>query len=168
MSRIAAVQKIALIVLASAALALSALAGTHKVPSENPFATIAIPDEWKTDAIEGGIEATSDDGEVYLAIEETDSDSIKECVAAAVKYLKGKGVTVTESSMTQEEGKLGEMDLVDISWDGKDEDGPARIGLSIVAVTKTKGLLVIYWASPAGEKKHAPALEAIAKSITKA
>jgi hypothetical protein len=160
--------KIVLAFLLSAALALPGLAGTHKVPNEEPVATITIPDDWKTDEIEGGIEATSNDGEVYLAIEETDSDSIKESLDDAVKYLKSKGVTVTESSIKQEEGKLGDMDVVDISWDGKDEDGPAKISLTIVAVTKTRGLLVIYWASPAGKKKHAPALERIVKSITKA
>ena len=160
--------KIALAVLLYAAVTLPLVAGTHKVPSEDPVATVTIPDEWKTDNVEGGIEATSNDGEVYLAIEETDSDSIKESLDEAVKYLKSKGVTVTESSMKQEEGKLGEMDVVDISWNGKDEDGPAKISLTIVAVTKTRGLLVIYWASPTGEKKHAQALAGIAKSITKA
>jgi hypothetical protein len=151
-----------------ATLCVSTFAGTHKVPSDEPVATITVPDDWKTDEIDGGIEATSSDGEVYLAIEATDSDSIKESVSEAVKYLKRKGVTVTDSSMKQEDGKLGEMDVVDISWDGKDEDGPAKISLTIVAVTKTEGLLVIFWASPTGAKKHAEALTAIAKSITKA
>jgi hypothetical protein len=161
-------QKLVLAVLLSLAFCLPGLAGTHKVPRDEPVATITIPDEWKTEEIDGGIEATSSDGEVYLAIEATDSDSIKESVAEASKYLKSKGVTVTDSSMKQEDGKLGEMDVVDISWDGKDEDGPAKISLRIVAVTKTEGLLVIYWASPTGAKKHAEALTAIAKSITKA
>ena len=161
-------RKIALAVLLSVALSLPVFSGTHKVPSENPVATVTIPDDWKTDEISDRIEATSSDGEVYLVIEATDSDSIKESVGEAVKYLKSKGVTVTESSMKQEEGKLGEMDVVDISWDGKDEDGPAKISLTIVAVTKSEGLLVIYWASPTGAKKHAEALGAITKSITNA
>ena len=152
----------------SVALSLAAFGGTHKVPKEDPVATITIPDEWKTEEIEDGIEATSNDGEVYLAIEETDSDSIKESMEEAMSYLKSKGVTVTESSMKQEEGKLGEMDVVDISWTGKDEDGPAKISLTIVAVTKTKGLLLIYWASPQGEQKNKEALGEIAKSIKKA
>jgi hypothetical protein len=164
----AAMPKLVLAVLLSLTFCHPCLAGTHKVPTDEPVAVITIPDEWKTDTTEKGIEATSSDGEVYLAIEATDSDSIKESVGDAVKYLKSKGVTVTDSSMKQEDRKLGEMDVVDISWDGKDEDGPAKISLTIVAVTKSEGLLVIYWASPTGAKKHAEALAAIAKSITKA
>ena len=151
-----------------ATLSVSVFAGTHKVPSDEPVATVTIPDDWKTDEIDEGIEATSSDGEVYLAIEETDGDSVKKSLEEAMKYLKSKGVTVTDSSMKQQEGKLGEFDVVDISWDGKDEDGPAKISLTIVAVTETQGLLLIYWASPEGEKKNMEALGAIAKSITKA
>jgi hypothetical protein len=153
-------------VLLFAALSLPVFAGTHKVPSEYPVATVRIPDDWKTDEIDGRIEATSSDGEVYLAIEETESDSIKECADEVLKYLKRKRVTVTDNSMKQEERKQGAMDVIDISWDGKSENGPAKVNLTIVAVTKTHGLLVTYWTSPAGKKKHAETLAGIANSIT--
>ena len=149
-------------------LTLSGIAGSHKVPEEDPIATVTIPDSWKTDDIEDGIEVTSDDGEVYLAIEATDGDSVKEGMDEAIKYLKSKGVTVNSDSVKQEEGKLGDMDVVDVSWDGKDEEGAAKISLTVISVTKTEGLLLIYWASPEGEKKHMEALSAIAKSIKKA
>ena len=161
-------RKLVLCGLILAALSVSVLAGTHKVPAEEPVATVTIPDDWKTEEIDDGIEATSSDGEVYLAIEETDGDSIKQSLDEAVKYLSSKGVTVNESSLKQQEGKLGEFDVVDLAWDGKDQDGPAKISLTVVAVRKTQGLLFIYWASPEGEKKNSAALEAIAKSITKA
>lgn len=151
-----------------ATFCLPVFAGTHKVPSNEPVATVTIPDEWKTNDFDGGIEATSSDGEVYLAIEETEAESIKKSVGEAMKYLKSKGVTVNEDSIKQQEGKLGELDMVDISWDGKDQDGPAKVSLTIVAVTETGGLLLIYWASPEGEKKNREALGAIAKSIAKA
>lgn len=150
------------------AFAFSAVAGTHKLPEEETIATITIPDSWKTDEIDDGIEATSEDGEVYLAIETTDADNVKEAMEEAFQYLKSKGVTVNADSAKQEEGKLGEMDVVDISWDGKDEEGAAKISLTVVSVTKSDGLLLIYWASPEGEKKHQEALTAIAKSIKKA
>lgn len=152
----------------AAALSLPAFAGTHKLPEEEPIATVTIPDSWKTDEIEDGVEATSDDGEVYLAIETTDGDSVAEGMKEAVEYLKSKGVVVDESTVKQETGKLGAFDIVDVSWDGKDEEGAAKISLSVVSITKTEGLLLIYWASPEGEKKHLEALKAIAKSIKKA
>lgn len=161
-------QKLALTFAFFAAFAVSGIAGTHKVPEEDPVATVTIPDSWKTDEVEDGIEVTSDDGEVYLAIEETDGDSVKEGMEEAIKYLQSKGVTVDSDSAKQEQRKLGEMDVVDVSWDGKDEEGAAKISLTVISVTKTEGLLLIYWASPEGEKKHMEALTAIAKSIKKA
>ena len=160
-------QRLVLAGLVSAALSLAGFAAEHKVPSREPFATLSIPDDWKTEEIEGRIEASSHDGEVYLAIEETGTDSIKEAVAQTLKYLKSKEVIVTESSMDQEEGKHGEMDVVDISWNGTNKDQAVKISLTIVALTKTEGLLVISWGSPASEKKHAEALAAITNSIKK-
>jgi hypothetical protein len=151
-----------------AALLSSALADTHKLPEEKPIASIAIPDAWETDEIDNGIEATSDDGEVYLAVEKTEAGKVGDALDQAMKYLKSKGVTVTDSSMKQTEAKLNGMDTVDISWDGKDEEGPAKISLTVVSVTEKEGLLLIYWASPEGEKKHQEELSAIAKSIKKA
>jgi hypothetical protein len=160
-------QKTIFIAVFSAALATSGFAGTHKLPEEKPLATITIPDAWKTDDIDAGIEATSDDGEVYLEVETTDADNVKEAISESIKFLKDKGVTVDEKTMKTEEGKIGDMDAVDLSWDGTDEDGPAKVSVTLVAVTKEKGLLLTYWASPEGEKKHRAELGAIAKSIKK-
>jgi hypothetical protein len=57
------------------------------------------------------------------------------------------------------------MDVVDISWDGKDSEGACRVSLSIVIVTAKKGLLLTYWGSPEGAKKYGKDLDAIAESI---
>ena len=127
-----------------------------------------MPDDWKTSDLDGGLEATSSDGAIYLAVEDTGSDSIKECIGAMAKYLTSKGVTVTEDSRKQRERKLGQMDVVDIFWDGKGEKGAMKVSLSIVAVTKTQGLLVISWALPANEKKRAQAAFEIVQSIKEA
>jgi hypothetical protein len=154
----------ALLALASS---LPAFAGVHNVPRDEPIATITIPDDWKTAEIDHRIETASPDAKVHLAVEKTESDSIKECVAAALKYLTSKGVTPTESSMKQAEGTLAGIEVVDISWDGKDAGAPTKVRLIIVPVTKTQGLLVIYWLAPPDEKKHADALASIARSIRK-
>lgn len=161
-------QKIVLTVALAVALLVPSFAGTHKLPEEKPLATITMPDAWKTEGIEDGIEATSDDGEVYLAIETTDADNVEEAMDESIKFLKDKGVVVDQGTFKTEEGKLGEMDVVDLLWDGKDDDGPTKVSVTLVAVTKNKGLLLTYWASPDGEKKNAAALKAIAQSIKKA
>ncbi len=149
------------------ALALPGFAGTHKLPKDGSLAAVTIPESWTTEDIEEGIEATSKDGEVYIAIETTDADNVQEAMTESVKFLKEKGVTVDQSSFKSEEGKLGEMDVVDLSWNGTDKDGPTKVSVTLVAVTKDKGLLLTYWASPEGEKKHANDLKAIAQSIKK-
>jgi hypothetical protein len=82
-------------------------------------------------------------------------------------YLKKQGVTVNDDTAETKEGKLGEMDVVITNWAGKDEDGACRVTLSIVAVSKGHGLLVIYWASPKGDQneENTKVLDAVANSI---
>ncbi len=86
-------------------------------------------------------------------------------IEEAVKYLSGQGVTVDEKSMKQSEGKLNGMEVVEVDWKGKDKEGDAEISLSVVEVTKDKALLIVYWASPEGTKKHIKALGEIASSV---
>jgi hypothetical protein len=161
-------QKSALAALLSLAIYCGASAGEHAVPAGKPVATITVPDDWKTSELDSGFEATSSDGAIYLAVSETSSDSIKECIAIMAKYLMAKGVTVTEDSRKQRERKLGSMDVVDIFWDGKDEKGAMKVSLSIVAVNPTQCVLVTSWATPANEKARAQSVLEIVQSIKKA
>ena len=150
------------------ALVASSLATTYKVPEDNTVATINAPAEWKANNYDKGIELTSDDGEVYIAIEATDAKGVEHSMDEAMEYLKNKGVTVDAKTVKQNEGKLSGRDAVMISWDGEDEDGPARVQLMVVSVTNEKGVLFLYWASPEGEKKHQKEISAIAESLKKA
>jgi hypothetical protein len=148
----------------AAALILPAPAETYNLPEENPLAIITVPDVWDTDQTEEGIEATSKDGEAYFYVETTDANNVEE----GMKYLAKNGVTVDAETVKQQEGKFNGMDVVDVSWDGTDKDGDAKVSLTVVAITKDKGVLLVYWASPEGEKANAAALKKIAQSIKKA
>ena len=150
------------------ALAASSLATTYKVPEDNTVATINAPAGWKANNYDKGLELTSDDGEVYIAIEATDAKGVERSMDEAMEYLKSKGVTVDAKTVKQNEGKLSGKDAVMISWDGEDEDGPAKVQLMVVSVTNEKGVLFLYWASPEGEKKHQKEISAIAESLKKA
>ena len=86
-------------------------------------------------------------------------------IEEAVKYLQGQGVTVDDKTLKQSEGKINGMDGVDITWKGKDKEGDAIISLTILAAKKEKMLLITYWASPEGTKKHDKELGAILQSI---
>lgn len=153
--------------LISCALVASAFAKTYQLPEEESIMSITVPDSWDTDEIEDGIESTSPDGEVYFYAEMTDADNVKEAMTEAVKYLQGKGVTVDADSAKQQEGKVNDMDVVSVSWDGKDKDGAAKISLTVVAVTKGQGVLLVYWGSAEGEKKNEADLAKISDSIKK-
>lgn len=152
----------------SIALVAPAFAATHKVPEDNPVATVNAPDGWKAEGYDEGVELTSDDGEVYIAVEATDSKGVEKSMDDALAFLKKKGVSVDEKSVKTKEEKLGENSTVSVSWDGKDEEGAAHIQLMIMSVTKEKGVVFIYWASPEGEKKHQSDISAIAASVKKA
>jgi hypothetical protein len=138
------------------------------MPDEKPFASVSIPDEWKPEAYDNGVEATSDDGGIYIAIESVTGKSLDESIDEAVKFLEKQGVKVDEKSAETKESKLKDMDVVYTKWSGKDEDGPCHVTLSIVAIAKGKGLLVIYWASPEAEKgeENNKTLDEIVDSIT--
>lgn len=157
-----------LALLISLALCSSNSAGTHKVPRGKTIATLALPDDWKANDYDDGVEVMSADGEVYLAVEATDARGVKDSMEAAMKYLTKKGVTVDADSAKQQEGKINDMEAVDVSWDGKDEEGAAKISLTVIEISGNKALLLIYWASPEGEKKHLEELHKIAQSIKKA
>lgn len=150
------------------AMAASTLAVTHKIPEDNAVATINAPTTWKANNYDKGIELTSDDGEVYIAIEATDAKGVETSMEEAMQYLKSKGVTVDAKSVKQSEGKLAGKDAVMISWDGEDEEGPAKIQLMVVSVTNENGVLFLYWASPEGEKNHQKEIAGIAESLKKA
>ncbi len=148
-------------------VAFPAVAGTFKLPDEKAYCSVTIPDSWKPEAYDNGVEALSEDEEVYLAIESTDTGNVEKSMQEAFDYLKKKGVEVDASTAKQEEGKLNGMDVVDLSWDGKDEDGACKVSLTVVSITDEKGLLIIYWASPEGEKKHQSTITKIAQDIKK-
>jgi hypothetical protein len=158
---------IPLCVLVSCALAASAFAKTYSLPDDKPFVSITVPDAWETDEIDNGVESTSKDGEVYFYVEVTDADNVKAAMQEGIKYLQSKGVTLDADSAKDQEGKLNGMDIVGVKWDGKDEEGPAKISLTLIMVTEEKGLLLVYWGSPDGSKANKDELDKIVNSIKK-
>jgi hypothetical protein len=150
------------------ALALPCLAAAadFKLPSDAPVATVSIPDAWSPKAYaDNGVEANSDDGKVYLAIEVAAGGSVDDAIKETVAFLQKSGVTVDDSTMKQDAGKVNGMDGAQISWDGKDKDGPTRVSLTFIAPSADKMLLVTYWATTDGAEKNSKALEDILASL---
>jgi hypothetical protein len=158
-------KKLSLALLLALALLTPSYGKTFKVPAEDSIASITIPDDWKSKEIDSGVEAQSADDEVYFYVEATDAKGLEKQIEEAVEYLKGQGVTVDEKSMKQSDGKINGMEVFEIDWKGKDKDGATEISLSVIVVSKDKGLLLVYWASPEGTKKHIKTLGEIANSV---
>ena len=66
-------KKLSLALLFALALVTPSFAKTFKVPDEGSFASITIPDDWKSKEIDKGVESQSADNEVYFAVEATDA-----------------------------------------------------------------------------------------------
>jgi hypothetical protein len=143
-----------------------AVAGTFPVPAENPIATVSIPDSWGPNAYDGGVEGTSADGKIYVAFESVDAADVKTATEEGLKYFIKQGVTLDSDSMKTKDIKINNLDAFDLTFTGKDKDGPANISLTLVQTNaKNKFLLLYYWGSSDGEKANLADLKAISDSI---
>ena len=156
------------VVMTAACLALCpvlAHAKTYSIPDPNPIAVITIPDDWESKEIDKGVDGTSDDESVYVSIEVTELSDAAKAIAEAVVWLKSKDVVVDQSSMEKKPITINGLEGVQVKWDGKDEDGPTHVSLTLLQVTDTKGLVLTYWASPAGEKENLSDIVSIINSL---
>jgi hypothetical protein len=143
-----------------------AIAATFPIPAENPIATVSIPDGWGPNAYEGGVEGTSADGKLYVAFESVDADDVKSATEEGLKFYIKNGVTVDADSMKTKDIKINNLSAFDLSFTGKDKDGPANISLTLVQTNaKGKFLMLYYWGSSEGEKANGTELKAISDSI---
>jgi hypothetical protein len=148
------------------AVAAPAAADTYKIPETNTLATVTAPDKgWDVTKIERGIELSSDDDEIYLAIEGITSDNTSDVMGQALAYLSRSGVKLDEKSQKQTEGKLNGLSVLDFGWTGTDKDGDVLVHLTIVKLAPGKAVLFTYWASPEGDKKYDPVVTAIVQSL---
>ncbi|MEP6669178.1 MAG: hypothetical protein ABJF10_08500 [Chthoniobacter sp.] len=143
----------------------TAPADTVKLPKSGALASLTFPDSWKVKAEGDNFEAESPDEEVYLYAEVIDTDSVEGALKESVAYLEKEKVQVKKGTEKQSKDTVNGIPVADFSFDGIDKDGPCKISLTILIVSKTKCISVLYWASEAGEKKHVEELKAIYQSI---
>jgi hypothetical protein len=141
------------------------LAKSHTIPDPNPVAVITIPDAWDATDIDKGVEALSEDEGVYVSVEVTELKDAAKAIADAVVWLKSKSVEIDQSTQVKEPFSINGLEGIQVKWNGKDEDGPAHISLTLLQVTETKGLILTYWASPESEKENLADLSSIINSL---
>ncbi len=142
-----------------------ASAKSYTIPDPNPIAVVTMPDDWETTVIPKGIEADSEDEEVYVAIEVAELKKIDKAIEETIVWLQGKGVVVDVATQQQGEVTINGIPGFQVRWSGKDDDGPANVSLTMLVLSETKGLILTYWASPEGEKDNLKALASILDSL---
>lgn len=158
-------KKIAFAAFATLLLASTAQAADLTFPSDNPVATITIPDDWGPKETDTGIDATSPDNAVYLSIDVAEAKDTAAVVQDAVKYLKDQGVSVDDKSAKQTEAKLNDMPMFAIDWSGTDKDGPVSIGLAAITINENTNLVATYWGTKGDEDKDQKAIGDILHSL---
>lgn len=153
----------ALAVLVAAPFA--AQAKTFKLGDEKPVAEITMPDAWKTETADGGVEATSPDEATYLSAEAIDATDVAQAGKDTAEFLASQKIKVKPETKKAKEAKIAGLPTVEISWDATDEDGPTKISLLLVKIAADKVAVLTYWRSEAGEKDHGAEVDGIEKSL---
>ena len=145
-----------LLLAAALAVSLPAIseAATLEFPSDEPIASITIPDSWGPKETASGIDATSDDSAVYLSIDVADDKSSDKVIEDVFAFLEKNGVKIEESTQKESDAELNGMPVKNLDWDGTDSEGPVNIGVSILSPGAGKLLLVTYWGSKGTQEKH--------------
>jgi hypothetical protein len=158
-------RKLVLAAIFVAAMPCCAFAKVLRIPDSGAVATISIPDAWTINEIDSGVEATSPDSGVYLSVVATATTDVKQSTIDAIRLLAKRGVSIDAATMKQKDSRINGMDVVDLAWDGKDEDGPTKLAVTLVGASAERLLLLTYWMSPAGERANGKDLRAITDSI---
>ncbi len=135
----------ATICIASLAI-LSVDAKTHKVPDEDDaVASIDIPNGWEIEQIEGGVGASSPDEAVYFAVVAvSDAKSMDAEIEDTFRMLKEHNVELDDSTKKEGKFKVNGMDAEEITFEGKDEEGPTSVSIAFIPM-KDKAIVLTYW-----------------------
>jgi hypothetical protein len=151
----------------SASLSVSALADTYKLPDNKPIISFTLPESWKPTETDTGLEAISVDGEIYLAVEFVDADSVSDVIDSNIEYLEKQGVKVEKKPKSEGDSTINQMAISHMSYNGVDKEGPCEVSLSFLTVSPGKGLMITYWGSTDAANKHRDSLAKIMDSLTK-
>ena len=146
-------------------LASTASAKVWEIPSNRPVASLNMPNAWDTNETDNGLEGTSDDGAVYFSVDIASPKKMDGIIDDAAKFLDDQGVKIDTSTQKYSEDKLNGKDIVYISWNGEDKDGPASVGLAVLILDEKTVLVLTYWGTKGDEDKHMPEIGKILDSI---
>ena len=123
-----------------------------------------MPDKWESSAYDGGIESTSPDGAIYVALEMVKANDVKSATQEGSNFRRGgrhrRGFDEDAGDEDQRPRRLRSA----VHRQGQERSGHYQLTL-VGTNAQGKFLMVYYWGSEAGEKANADALGAIASSV---
>ena len=147
-------------------LSTPVFAKTVKIPNEDfAIASIKFPDDWEPEEIDKGVAGQSPDSAVYLAVVAVGSEKgMKAELDDTFEFLKEHKVELDEKSKHEDKFKIAGLEAEEITYQGKDEDGPAAISIAFLPL-KDKVLVFTYWVSTKEEAKHQKEVAQILESV---
>ena len=158
-------KRLMLLAVLGCVVAAPVFAKTFELPDANPAASVTLPNNWKPSEVEKGVEATSPDGETYVAVETATAKGMEKLIDEDIKFLTEQGVTIDKSTQQTQDTTQNGIPVSFLHWKGKDKDGPTAVTLGIFGLSDNLVMLMTAWSSPAGDKKHGDELTAILQSI---
>jgi hypothetical protein len=147
-------------------IAMPTFAKTLKVPNDEfAIASINIPDAWEPEEINNGVAGESPDKAVYFAVVAVGNEKgMSAELDDTFEFLKEHNVELDKNSKKEDKFKINDIEADELSFEGKDEDGPASVSIAFVPM-KDKVLVVTYWVSTEKEKKHQEEVAKILNSL---
>jgi hypothetical protein len=160
------IKRVLPLVVVSLLVCSPAFAKTLKVPNDEfPIAAINIPDSWEPEEINNGVACESPDKAVYLAVVAVGSDKgMNAEIDDTFEFLKAHNVQLDKSTKQEDKFKINDFDAEELTFQGKDENGPAAVSIAFVTI-KNKVLVFTYWVSTEDEKEHQAEVGKILKSL---
>jgi hypothetical protein len=159
-------KKITLAVALLAMFAAGAQAKNFAVPTNDPAATITLPDAWKPDETEYGYAAKSPDDEVYFSIEFASSGKrLDAMLAANDAWLKDNDLKTPTAPKEMDWSFNGLKGKV-YRYEAKDaDDDETLVDFVVIGANKGRVILLTLWASEEERESHKAEINAIMNSL---
>lgn len=132
-------------------------------PTNDPAATVTIPDTWKTKSIKYGFQAKSPDGDIFFSVESAPATSMNKMLDENAEWMKENKIAVTAKA-AEREVDLGGLKGKMLVSPAKDENGETQLIL-IFAEAGQRLIFVTLWASVEEQKANDKDINTIMGSI---
>lgn len=142
-----------------------AVAGTFEVPNEAPALTVTVPDNWRPNHSEDGVDAASPDNSVFFSIA---TFAAGDCAAArddAVKFLTRNGMTIDLPSATVSAWRLAGVQTTQTLYSAEEDGKAKQVMITVAPLSANLCLQLAQWGVQKGFQRNAGGLKKIFDSI---